>query len=204
LFDEVIESFAEYFSDQAENPMQLSWTDIRQEISQISEKIDISPSLQILLSTDGGVTKILEILCKEEVFVETIVQEVTTCSELRSPSLAHDLGLNYFEAINFREVWLRTAQTKLVFAISITPFSRLAPDFTHDLTKADIPIGKLLAQYNIESRRDICEIGLKAATVELAEAFHIFPNDLVPYRYYNIVKDGKILMKILEYFRPVL
>jgi chorismate-pyruvate lyase len=202
VFEEVIEQFAEYFSTQDENNRLLEWTEVRQEIGNVLEKISISPSLQILLSTDGGVTKILEILAKEEVFVETIIQEVTTCSELRSPSLARELNLNYFETINFREVWLRTGENMLVFAISITLFSRLAPDFTHDLTKADIPIGKLLAKYNIESRRDICKIGLKPATAELADAFHLFPNDLVPYRHYNIVKDGKILMKILEFFRP--
>lgn len=202
MFEEIIAQFTEYFSIQGDGPKQLEWAEVQQEISQVSEKMDISPSLQILLSTDGGVTKILDILSRSEVFVETIMQEVTTCAELKSPTLAHDMGLDYFEAINFREVWLRTINTKLVFAISITPFSRLAPDVTYDLTKADMPIGKLLAKYNIESRRDICEIGVKTVTPELAEAFNTVPNNLVPYRFYNIVKDGRILMKILEVFRP--
>ncbi len=202
MFEDAIDHFAMYFSERVTASLQLSWPEIRQQISSILEQLEISPSLQILLSTDGSVTKILEILAKEEVFVETILQETTTCAELRSPALARDMGLNYLEPINFREVWLRTDSMKLGFAISITPLSRLAPDFAHDLTHADAPIGKLLAKYNIESRRDIQEIGVKPATDELAGAFHVALNSMVPYRYYNIIKDGKILMKILEFFNP--
>ncbi len=202
MFEDAINHFAQYFSERVGSPEQLSWPEIQDEISSILEQVDISPALQILLSTDGSVTKILEILAKEEVYVETIVQETTTCAELRSPALARDMGLNYIEPINFREVWLRSDSTKLGFAISITPLSRLASDFAHDLTHADAPIGKLLAKYNIESRRDIQEIGVKPATDELAGAFHIALDSMVPYRFYNIIKDGKILMKILEFFNP--
>ncbi len=202
MFEDAITHFAMYFSERVASLERLSWTKIRQQISRILDQVDISPALQILLSTDGSVTKILEILAKEEVYVETIIQETTTCAELRSPALARDMGLNYLEPINFREVWLRTSSLKLGFAISITPLSRLAPDFAHDLTHADKPIGKLLAKYNIESRRDIQEIGIKPATDELAGAFHVAQESIVPYRYYNIIKDGKILMKILEFFNP--
>jgi len=202
MFEDAISHFAIYFSERVGSPEPLSWPAIRQEVSGILGYVDLSPALQILLSTDGSVTKILEILAKEEVYVETIVQETTTCAELRSPALARDMGLDYLEPVNFREVWLRTDSTQLAFAISITPLSRLAPDFAHDLTHADVPVGKLLAKYHIESRRDIQEIGVKPATDELAEAFHVAQDCLVPYRYYNIIKDGKILMKILEFFSP--
>jgi chorismate-pyruvate lyase len=202
MFEDAISHFATYFSERVGSPEPLSWPEVRQEISSILGHVDFSPALQILLSTDGSVTKILEILTKEEVYVETIVQETTTCAELRSPALARDMGLDYLEPINFREVWLRTDSTQLAFAISIAPLSRLASDFTYDLTHADVPVGKLLTKYHIESRRDIQEIGVKPATDELAEAFHVAQESLVPYRYYNIIKDGKILMKILEFFSP--
>ena len=57
----------------------------------------------------------------------------------------------------------------LIYAISHTPVRRLSPDFKDDLMKADIPIGKIIRQHNIEARREILTARVLPATEEAWE-----------------------------------
>jgi chorismate-pyruvate lyase len=64
-----------------------------------------------------------------------------------------------------------------------------------DLMRADIPIGRIMKKHNIESRREIVEIGV------LNLKSSAFGNDcMVLSRIYRIIHDKKTLIWINEMF----
>jgi len=200
----------------------LTWDKINEKIKEIAKKINISNSLKLILSSTGSVTKSLEILSENPIHVETRFQRIANLSNfltdhnntnhLRVESNENEflkllklLNISSNDELNFREVWLRDINQKYVFAISLVPIKYLKDEFKEDLIRADIPIGKLIHKYKIECRREIFHISLiqyshlKELNVEWDD---LNKNSLVPYRVYNIINSGEILMTILEFFHP--
>jgi 4-hydroxybenzoate synthetase (chorismate lyase) len=117
----------------------------------------LSKAQQLLLRTDGSVTTLLEVLTGKPIVVTTLLQQVVKADTERAVELDIAEGDN----INYRVVVLKNEDDDrpLIYAESYTPIGRLQKDFRHDLMKADIPIGRILAQRKIESRRQARKIG---------------------------------------------
>ncbi|ABR55589.1 protein of unknown function DUF98 [Methanococcus vannielii SB] len=140
---------------------------------------------KILLGTDGSITNLLEIIFGQEVMVRTIYQEIV-------------------DNINYRSVVLYVNEIPLIYATSKTPLEnigerKIRETIKKDLLSADIPIGKILRNHNLETRREIIDISVKEASKE-AKNLLVPKRKYVPQRTYNIIYNQKVLMEITEVF----
>ncbi|MGQ9469194.1 MAG: chorismate pyruvate-lyase family protein [Nitrososphaerales archaeon] len=168
-------------------------------INNIEKRIGfkLSDVQKILLTTDGSVTRILEVLTKKPVVIETKIKTSIKANE----GLAKDLKIKSGEIVNYRVVHLKNPDDRaLIFARSWTPIMRLSENIKRDLTSADIPIGKILIKHKVETRREITSIETINSDDEMADAFNIKFGGLMLSRYYNIIHEAKILIRINEAF----
>lgn len=159
---------------------------------------DLSPVQRVLLGTDGSITSILELVTGNAVSVSTLLQEVRTADEETAAALEIQPG----EEINHRVVELRNAVTGevLIYAVSDTPLSRLSPEFREDLMKADIPIGRILAKYRMESRREILGMQVRSTDPPMRERFGLGVDLPLLSRTYRIFHQNNPLICIEESF----
>jgi len=154
----------------------------------------LSSAQKILLTTDGSVTAILDVL-KGHIDVKTLVQEFREADA----SQALELGINEGDTINYRTVVMsHKPEEPLIHATSLTPVGKLTNGFKDDLLKADIPIGRILKKYNIESRREITHVGAERPDHELKKIFNT--DSMMLTRSYNIIYRDEVLIRIKETF----
>jgi chorismate-pyruvate lyase len=149
---------------------------------------DIPSCLRICAGTDGSVTLLLELLTGKTINVKTLEQDVVKAT----PEMARLLEVEEGDKINNRLVTLSADGTVYVLARSLSAVKRMPEDVRSDLMRADIPIGKILREHKIETRRDI----LKMEFVH-SDFFGDVP---VISREYRIIYMGKVLMWINECF----
>ncbi len=168
---------------------------VMEKIKEVEKNIgNLSSAQKILLATDGSVTTILDVL-KGHIDVKTLVQEFTEANNAQ----AQDLDINKGDTINYRTVVMsHNPEEPLIHAVSLTPVDKLTNNFKEDLLKADIPIGRILRKYNIESRREVTHIGFEKPDEELKEIFNTDSTMLT--RVYNIIYKDEILIQIKETF----
>ncbi|MGB9937213.1 MAG: chorismate pyruvate-lyase family protein [Methanobacterium sp.] len=168
---------------------------VMEKINELEKEIgNLSSAQKILLATDGSVTTILDVL-KGHIDVNTLVQEFRESNAESSK----DLGIDNGDIINYRTVIMgHNPEEPLIHAISLTPIKRLDNNFKEDLLKADIPIGRILKKYNIESRREVTHIGAEKPDKELKEIFKT--DSMMLTRTYNIIYRDEILIRIKETF----
>ncbi|PKG32518.1 beta-ribofuranosylaminobenzene 5'-phosphate synthase [Methanoregula sp.] len=173
--------------------------DIRDAIRKMEAEVGkISPVQKFLLGTDGSVTQLLESITGENVLIKTLVQEIVPADT----AAAEHLDIAEGDPVNFRVVEITTAENGevLIYAVSHTPVSRLSPEFKDDLMKADIPIGKIIAQHKIEARREILTARVLPASEEAGRIFAICKSEPLLCRQYQIIHGGKPLIFIEEQF----
>lgn len=164
------------------------------EIQNIEKRVGKLASTQkILLTTDGSVTAILDVL-KGHVNINTLKQEFIPANI----KMAQDLNIDEGDTVNYRVVIIKTPLEPLIYAVSLVPIKRLNKEFKEDLIRADIPIGRILKKHNIESRREIKSIFIENPDEELK---NIFKTDS-PFlsRTYNIIHHDEILISLKEMF----
>ena len=86
----------------------------------------------------------------------------------------------------------------LIYALSYVPLKRVSNEIREDLIRADIPIGRILKSYQIESRREINNIYLEKPNETLKNLFKTDEDMLA--RDYVIINNNDILMWIKEVF----
>ena len=86
----------------------------------------------------------------------------------------------------------------MIYALSHIALGRCRKEAHEDLIKGEIPIGKLLKKYEIESRREINNIYVEKPTPTLTELFKT-TEDFIS-RDYVIISNGKIIMWTKESF----
>lgn len=154
---------------------------------------EFSNTQKILLTTDGSITAILDVLFGK-ITLTTLDQHVEAADESHAQLVNVDAG----EEINFREVIMHTNGKPLIYAISHIPLKRCTKDVCTDLLSADIPIGRILKNYHIESRREIKNIFIEKPNDTLKEIFKTDEDMLA--RDYVIINNDEILMWIKEVF----
>ena len=102
------------------------------------------------------------------------------------------------EEINFREVIMHKGDQPLIYAISHVPLGRCSKEVCADLLRADIPIGRILKNYKIESRREVGNIFIEKPNDTVKELFKTDEDFLA--RDYVIINNDEILMWIKEMF----
>ena len=154
---------------------------------------NFSNTQKILLTTDGSITAILDVLYGK-ITLTTLEQHF----ESADAEHAKLVNVNQGDKINFREVIMHKDGQPLIYAISHIPLSRCSDEVCADLVRADIPIGRILKNYNIESRREINNIYIEKANDTLSEIFKTDEDMLA--RDYVIINNDEILMWIKEVF----
>ena len=152
----------------------------------------LSSAQKILLTTDGSITAILDIL-KGHVHIETLAQEFREADN----EVAELLSINKGDNVNYRVI-LMGPREPLIHAVSYIPVKRLDNDFKDDLIRADIPIGRILKKHSIESRREIKKVYVEDMSDEMHDIFKV--NSPMLTRTYNIIHNGEILIWIKETF----
>lgn len=164
-------------------------------ISDVEKKYGktFSNTQKILLTTDGSITAILDVLYGK-ITLTTLDQHFENADEEHAKLVNVDEGEN----INYREVIMHIDEKPLIYAISHIPLSRCSKGVCDDLVRADIPIGRILKNYHIESRREINNIYIEKPNDKLKEIFGTDEDMLA--RDYVIINKDEILMWIKEVF----
>ena len=154
----------------------------------VLKRPDIPSCLRICAGTDGSVTQLLEVLTGKTVVVKTLEQNLIKAT----PDIAKLLDIEVGEEVNSRLVTLDAGGTIYVLAKSLAPVKRMPQAVRDDLMKADIPIGRILRENKLETRRDILNMEI------VRQDF--FGNVPVLSREYRIIYENKVLMWINECF----
>jgi len=157
-------------------------------LNDVLKRPDIPACLRICAGTDGSVTQLLEVLTGKSVKVETIYQRVVKAS----PQIAGLLGIETGDDVNDRLVTLKVDDIVYVLAKSLAPINRMPGGIRDDLMRADIPIGRILREHKLETRRDILNIRILHR-----DFFGQLP---VLSREYKIIYENNVLMWINECF----
>ena len=154
----------------------------------VLKRPDIPSCLRISAGTDGSVTLLLELLTGKTIEVKTLEQNVIKAT----PSVAKLLGIEVGDEVNSRLVTLNADGIVYVLAKSLASIERMPRAVRDDLMRADIPIGRILREHRLETRRDILKM----------EIIHsnFFGEIPVISREYRIIYKEKILMWINECF----
>ena len=152
-------------------------------------KLDLPTCLRICAGTDGSITHLLELMTGKRVSVETQQQQII-CADA---DIARLLDISAGESVNERIVLLRAGDVVYAYARSLAPVGRMPAGMEEDLTRADIPIGRIIKKHNIESRRDIDEVEILKSRVFGEES-------MVLSRKYRIIHNHKTLIWINETF----
>ena len=152
-----------------------------------------SNTQKILLTTDGSITAILDVLYGK-INLFTLDQHFGKAEKKH----AKLVNVNECDDINFREVIMHKGGKPLIYAISHVPLARCSEEICSDLLRADIPIGRILKNYHIESRREVNKIFIEKPDAKLKELFKTDEDFLA--RDYVIIHEDEILMWIKEMF----
>lgn len=182
----------------------------------------VSPLLRLLLTSDGTVVGHLNSL-----FLRTIEVEVQAQSEvLINDELSAWLEIPRREKGVERKIWLteggflppsREADAlrgpnrpldpasprgeKRVYAISTFPISRLKPDFYHDMKLGREPLGRMIEERRLSTRRDQLEIGHHPFP-EVAKELGFPQDQLFWARRYRLTISEQASGAIFEIFSP--
>lgn len=157
-----------------------------------SEVGNLSNAQKILLTTDGSVTSILDVI-DGHVKIETLEQKFIEADE----KIAELLNIEVGDEVNYRVVVMGTSEP-LIYAVSLIPLKRIEDNFKEDIIRADIPIGRILRKHKIESRREIKSVYSEKSTPEISEIFKT--DSIMLARTYNIIHKDKILIWLMETF----
>ncbi|TGC07010.1 chorismate--pyruvate lyase family protein [Methanolobus halotolerans] len=153
------------------------------------KSFDIPTCLRVCAGTDGSVTFLLEIMTKHTTAVVTEYQTIIPADEMMAEIFGVEVGAD----INDRVVTLMAGDTPYVYARSLSSIDKMPDSVRCDMMKADIPIGRILRDNSIETRRDFEDI-------ELSDHKPVFGADMVLSRSYRIVHHNSVLMWINERF----
>lgn len=157
-----------------------------------SEVGELSNAQKILLTTDGSITAILDVI-KGHAKIETLEQKFIKADE----KIAKLLDIEVGDEVNYRVVVIETNEP-LIYAVSLIPINRLEKDFKEDIIRADIPIGRILRKHKIESRREIKSVYSEKPSPEIGEIFNT--DSVMLARTYNIIHHDEILIWLMETF----
>ncbi len=151
---------------------------------------------RVLLTTDGTVTKMLEIYAGEEIQVIKLSQEVRVSNQ---PLASLEMAGPY--SVLDRKILLRgkRSQRNLLYAESTIALDRLNHTVRNSLLEDEVPIGRLLLDCQAETFRKIMSCSKEPAGA-LACYFQVRPSLGMISRTYQIVMGQRPVMQITEKF----
>lgn len=172
------------------------WMEGDQFLSLCSSASINTPTRMILLS-DGLLTRLLNALLLSPITLQRLRQEEVTLNNEMAEYIETEGGQRVID----RDVWLMNGDERLVYANSILPVSLMRDEIYNGIIKGDIPIGALLTDQSILTRRDRLQIArVKAPDISIELGL---PEDNEFWaRRYRLNTEGGFKGAILEVFSP--
>jgi chorismate-pyruvate lyase len=160
------------------------------------EFAELSLFQQILLTTDGTLTKLLELYADETIQVVKLGEATQWLTRSIEP-----LHLNSGDLAVDRQILLQGSRSRRnwLYAQTWVVPQRLPSAFQVELMTTQAPIGKLWLQHKIETFKEIITTYRLAAN-GLAAYFQIAPEASLLCRTYRVLSNQKPVMLITERF----
>ena len=160
----------------------------------------VEPAFRLLLTSDGTVTDMLQVICREPIKAKKLAQEVQPA--VRRFDL---LDLEAGELLMSRRVLLQGDRTgtSYVYADSCIAITRLDIRLQQGLLKSDAPIGRLWRENRVEIFKEITGLKNQAAGYR-AGYFGTSADTSLLVRSCRIFAGGRPVMLINEHFSPAL
>ena len=156
----------------------------------------LSPLQQILLTTDGTVTEILEAYAGEAMRVVKLEQ-----ATLDDAQPVPWLDAAHGGEILKRHILLQGAASRrnFLYAESRIAVAHLDERVRRGLLDSAKPIGLLLLEFRVETFKEILDCGRRPAGT-LARHFAVVPDSRLVFRTYRMISGGRPVMLITEMF----
>ena len=102
------------------------------------------------------------------------------------------------EEINYREVIIHRRGQPLIYALSLIVLDRCKEEARQDIIDGEIPLGKVLKKYKVESRREIQHIYIEKPNATLKELFKT-SEDFIS-RNYVVIENEEVTLWTKESF----
>jgi len=186
------------FQDGGFNPLrkiQTAESAMPAELSKLNFRT-LTPFQRALLVTDGTVTKFIEAYMLDPVEIIRLGQTRYTLEE-DHPWLVAEKGMD----VMFREVMIRGiySHTLYVYGVSHIIPDRLPRDIRERLEVQGESIGRVLNDYEMETRREVLWFGRERLT-QLPRQLSSVTNGEFISRTYRIIAEGKPIVLITERF----
>lgn len=165
----------------------------------LCSSISINTPTRMILLSDGLLTRLLNALLLSPITLQRLRQEEVALNN----EMAEYIGTEGGQRVIDRDVWLMSGDERLVYANSILPVSLMRDEIYNGIIRGDIPIGALLTDQSILTRRDrlqIARVNASDISIELG-----IPEDTEFWaRRYRLNTEGGFKGAILEVFSPKL
>ncbi len=142
---------------------------------------------------EGSITAILDVLYGK-VSIFTLSRHFEKANQDTSELVDIDEG----EEINYREVIIHRRGQPLIYALSLIVLDRCKEEARQDIIDGEIPLGKLLKKYKVESRREIQHIYIEKPNATLKELFKT-SEDFIS-RNYVVIENEEVTLWTKESF----
>ena len=169
--------------------------EIHDKIKEIEKEygIEFSNTQKVLITVEGSITNLLDVL-----YGTVSIFSLSRHIEKADGEKAELVNIDEGDEINYREVIIHRGGHPLIYAKSYIALNRCKEEAHDDLVNGEIPIGKLLKKYEVESRREIRDIYIEKPNATLRELFKT-DEDFVS-RDYVIIQNKQIIMRTKESF----
>lgn len=178
--------------------VKLGWFS-QEEFIQYCSSNFVDPITRLLLTSDGTVTSYLKALFLVPIDIEVKDQG----EEEAGDDLADYLEIDPSEKVMNRTVWLKTKDSRLVYASSNLPLFRIKDGLYRELKEKKKPLGMLLGEFNIPAYKDMIRIG-EVESRGIATDLGLDADSLFWARHYRLNIDGGARASITEVFSPLI
>lgn len=172
------------------------WLDDKEFLSICSSNPLKAPARMLLLS-DGSLTRLLNALLLSPITLNRLRQEEVMLDNEMAGYIEAEAGQKVID----RDVWLMNGSEKLVYANSVLPTSLMRDDIYNEITKGDTPIGTLLSDQSILTRRDRLQVA-RVTSREVSRELGLPEETGLWARRYRLNTEGGFKGAITEVFSP--
>ncbi|CAH0119654.1 MULTISPECIES: chorismate pyruvate-lyase family protein [unclassified Paenibacillus] len=161
----------------------------------------LSPYGRLLLYTKSSMTDLLELYYDSQVKVNVVNQVTGHVPEKVQHLLSSKADFDSAGNVAVREVDIYVAgndRTPVLHAISLVYLDNLPAEAVQDLNDSQLPIGRVIDKYKLETIRDILETGV-AGSESLNSHFRS-TSELLFFKKYSIIHRSKPIFLIIEFF----
>ncbi|MBM2838557.1 MAG: beta-ribofuranosylaminobenzene 5'-phosphate synthase family [Deltaproteobacteria bacterium] len=172
------------------------WMDGSEFLSVCSSDFLDAPTRMLLLS-DGSLTLLLNASLLSSVRLQRLRQEEVSLDRDMAEYIEAEAGQTVID----RDVWLMNGEKRVVYANSILPTSLMKDEIYNEIAKGDTPIGTLLSEQSILTRRDRLQIG-RIMSLEICRELGLPDATVLWARRYRLHTEGGFKGAITEVFSP--